>query len=193
MAINIVKPNWILKVLESYEGYPLFSKVIATKVIDELAYPDYNLNQGVLRYKGAVCVGQSTEMGKNILETMHTSSYGGHSGILGTYMRIKAIFYWPKLKEDMTLMVKECDTCSQAKGEHGPYPGMLQPLEIPKQAWTHISMDFIEGLPKSEGKTVILVAVDRFSKYGHFIGLSHPYIAITIARAFLDNFYKLHG
>lgn len=40
--------------------------------------------------------------------------------------------------------------------------GFLQPLEIPKQAWTHISMDFIEELPKSEGKSVIKVVLIDF-------------------------------
>ncbi|KAL0408452.1 UNVERIFIED_CONTAM: Transposon Ty3-G Gag-Pol polyprotein [Sesamum radiatum] len=54
-------------------------------------------------------------------------------------------------------------------------------------------MDFVEGLPNSEGKNSILVVVDRFTKYAHFLGLSHPYSAETVARLFLNNVYKLYG
>jgi hypothetical protein len=50
-------------------------------------------------------------------------------------------------------------------------------------------MDFIEGLPKVGGKSVILTVVDRFSKYAHFIALGHPYTA----HAFFDNIVRLHG
>lgn len=54
-------------------------------------------------------------------------------------------------------------------------------------------MDFIEGLPPSGGRTVIMVVIDRLSKYAHFLSISHPYIATIVARVFLDNILKLHG
>ena len=53
-------------------------------------------------------------------------------------------------------------------------------------------MDFIEGLPKSEGKDNIMVVVDRFTKFAHFIGLTHPYMAQDVARIFLDRVIKVH-
>ncbi|KAL0398581.1 UNVERIFIED_CONTAM: Transposon Ty3-G Gag-Pol polyprotein [Sesamum radiatum] len=71
--------------------------------------------------------------------------------------------------------------------------GLLQPLPIPDQAWSCISMDFIEGLPNSEGKDSILVVVDRLTKYSHFLALKHPYTAASVAKIFFDNIYKLHG
>ena len=39
-------------------------------------------------------------------------------------------------------------------------------------------MDFIKGLPKVNGKSVILMVVDRFSKYAHFIALGLPYTVL---------------
>ena len=54
-------------------------------------------------------------------------------------------------------------------------------------------MDFITGLPKSEGKSVIMVIVDRLTKYAHFCALSHPFKASTIGTAFMETIQNLYG
>jgi hypothetical protein len=82
---------------------------------------------------------------------------------------------------------------STCKSERIHPPGLLQPLPIPSGAWQDLTMDFIEGLPKSEGYDTILVVVDRFSKYAHFLPLKHPFSAAIVAQVFLDNVVKLHG
>lgn len=53
-------------------------------------------------------------------------------------------------------------------------------------------MDFIEGLPMSQGKTAIMVVVDRYSKFAHFVPLQHPFTAPKVAQLFFDNFLSLY-
>ena len=54
-----------------------------------------------------------------------------------------------------------------------------------------ISMDFIEGLPKSNGYDSIYVVADRLSKYAHFIPLRHPFSATTVVASFVDEVVQL--
>lgn len=124
---------------------------------------------------------------------MHNSGVGGHSGFLPTYHKIRQIFIWPKMKEDISTYVRGCEICQQAKVDHTKSPGLLQPLPIPDHAWKVICMDFIEGLPKSQRFDTILVVIDKFTKYAYFVPLSHSFITLTVAQACMENIYKLHG
>jgi hypothetical protein len=54
-------------------------------------------------------------------------------------------------------------------------------------------MNFIEGLPPSNGYTVIMFIVDHLTKYAHFAALKHPFIVAIVAKVFIDNVVRLHG
>lgn len=54
-------------------------------------------------------------------------------------------------------------------------------------------MDFIEGLPTSNGKNTILAIVDCLSKTTHFLALAHPYITKVVVERFVEKVVKLHG
>ena len=138
-------------------------------------------------------MGDNSAIQTKIIAAFHSSAVGGHSGQQATYHRIKKMFSWKGLKQDVATFISQCLTCQQAKHLHTHPQGLLQPLPIPAGAWQDISLDFIEGLPKSEGYSVILVVVDRFTKYAHFLPLKHPYTAISVARLLFDTVVKLHG
>nr|GEX16288.1 reverse transcriptase [Tanacetum cinerariifolium] len=108
--------------------------------------------------------------------------------------RTKCYFTVPQVEYlDVKQMIRDCNVCQRQNHDLSAYPGLIQPLPIPERIWKEISMDFIEKLPTSHGKSVILVVVDRLSKYAHFIPLTHPFTASQIAQVFLDQVYKLHG
>jgi len=192
-AISLVVPVWIEQVINTYQDDRACLDLITKLSVDANAVPNFTLQNGILRYKGRVLVGTSGSLKSLLLDTFHKSALGGHSGERATYQRLKLVFYWPKMHHEVKEYVKICRICQKNKSEHTPYPGLLEPLPVPEMAWTHISMDFIEGLPKSNGKDVILVVVDRLTKYAHFISLSHPYTVASIISLLTDTVFKLHG
>lgn len=62
--------------------------------------------------------------------------------------------------------------CIQNKFDNQPNAELLQPIPVPHQVWSEVSMDFIEGLPRLEGKDSIMVVVDRSTKYAYSIPLT---------------------
>lgn len=54
-------------------------------------------------------------------------------------------------------------------------------------------MDFVEDLPRSHNYNCIMVVVDKFSKYAHFVPLAHPFTAFKVVMLFMEHIFKLHG
>jgi transposase InsO family protein len=138
-------------------------------------------------------VGNNTILQQRLIRAFHSSPLGGHSGIPATTKRLQVLFAWLGLRKHVDEFVRSCPTCQQAKVERVKYPGLLQPLATPTAAWQVISLDFVEGLPQSHGYDCILVVVDLFSKYSHFIALKHPFTALSVSNQFMLHIYKLHG
>ena len=89
--------------------------------------------------------------------------------------------------------VRSCDECQHDKSPRHTKYGLLQPLEVPYAAWTSISVDFTTELPESQGKTQIIVVVDRFTKMAQFMGLETNATPRDVADTFLKEVWKLHG
>jgi hypothetical protein len=192
-AILVATPAWVADIENCYTNDTNCTEIIQQLSINDQAVPNYSVHQGILRFKGRIYSGNNDELNNRISDSLHSFAIGGHSGIRATYHRVKRIFHWANLKKSVEQFVSECAICQRAKSEHCMYPGMLAPLPIPSVAWTFISMDFIEGLPKSGNKNVVLVVVDRWTKYAYFLALTHPFTSQTMAHLFIDNIFKLHG
>lgn len=170
----------------------------AAQIVQELQQGNcskkgYSLNNDVLFYKDRHYVPQCSSWREKILTECHAGVSGGHSGFLRTYKRVTTSFMWPGVKKQVKKWVAECVVCQKNHYEAILPPGLLQPLAIPDGAWVEISMDFVEGLPVDHGKSVLWVVIDRFTKYGHFVPIGHPYTAKLIAELFIKEIFRLHG
>ena len=123
----------------------------------------------------------------------HSSQFACHPRISRMGQFIRRRFWWPTLETDVREFVAACEVCTRRKTSHWPPAGLLRPLPIPGRPWSHIALDFVTGLPTSQGNTTILTMVDRFSKKVHFAALpKHPSAAET-ADLLVSHVVRLHG
>lgn len=97
-----------------------------------------------------------------LTQEFHSTLLGGHAGIQKNTAPLNNNVFWDGMRQDVVDFVSSCSTCQQTK--YLPQPGLLQPITPAAAVWEDLAMDFITGLPAFQGQTVIMVAVDRFSK-----------------------------
>ena len=128
-----------------------------------------------------------------VLLWCHTSHFACHPGVNRTLSLLKRHFWWQTMDADTRSFVHACTVCARAKSSHQPAAGLLRPLRIPGRPWSHVGLDFVTGLPPSNGHTVILTVVDRFSKAAHFIALPKLPTASETAQLLVQHVVRLHG
>jgi hypothetical protein len=150
----------------------------------------WRIIDGLVMHRGRVYVLPMSPSLPEILAVAHGLE---HEGTEKTLHWLRADFHVPNARAAVSDFVRECHMCQCNKTEQLHPAGLLQPLDVPTTVWADIAIDFVEGLPKIKGKSVILTVVDRFSKAAHFLRLGHSYTAMTVAQVFFDSVVKLHG
>ena len=79
----------------------------------------------------------------------HTSPSSGHPAIGQTVRCLSGKYWWPTLAKDVKDYVSSCSECTQCKAPRHLPRGKLQPLPVPQQPWSHLSVDFLTDLPPS--------------------------------------------
>lgn len=157
------------------------------------SHKGFTIYQGNLLYKGRLVIPATSPLLPEIMAAFHDSPIGGHGGEKKTYLRMAVKLYWQGMRTSIGEYVKNCQVCQTHKALNTSPTGLLQPIPIPSQTWDEVTMDFIEGLPKSGGWDTIWVVVDRLTKYAHFIPLKHPFTTSKVAGEFIKQIVRLHG
>jgi hypothetical protein len=192
-SILIIQPNWIIEARDEWNNDKKVWTLIQRLQQHSSASYTFTWKNDSLWYKDHLYLCNKSQLKQKVLLELHTSPVGGHSRFLKTYHRVKNDFFRDGLKIDVQRFVAECLVFQQNKVETIKTLSILQSLSIPSHCWEEVSMDFITRLPKSRGKSVIMVIVDRLTMYAHFCALSHPLKSSTISIAFMEIVQKLHG
>src|SRR5882724_10698520 len=134
----------------------------STTTITATASPDpWSLSRDgdFLHYKGLLYVPDNQDIRLDILHSHHDHRLAGHPGITKTIKNIRHQFYWPQMVTFVTDYIHSCSVCHHSKSLHHKPFGPHHFLPIGQCPWDSISMDFIEGLPLSDGHDTILVVV----------------------------------
>lgn len=129
-SLSVDQPQWAQDIISSYTEDTTAQQLISELLISPV-HTQYSLKNGILRYKSRIYVGSSSQIRNHIIHSVHSSTVGGHSGMLGTYNRTIAYFFLSKDEGDIFQFVAQCDVCQCNKSEHSSPAGLLQPLPIP--------------------------------------------------------------
>lgn len=192
-AISCPKPTWLEEIHAEARNHLDLITLKESVARDHTIATKFTEKNGLIWFKGCLVIPSTSQYNQQIIHEFQNTPVGGHSGILRTYKRISANLFWIGMKRDIRNYIHQCDICQRHKYDTMMPAGLLQPLPIPERVWEDISMDFIDGLPNSNGFSTILVVANRLSKYGHFVALKHPYSAKLVAEIFVKEIACLHG
>ncbi|KAJ0568387.1 putative nucleotidyltransferase, Ribonuclease H [Helianthus annuus] len=193
MAFSSHDSSFITGLQAKVKGDATFQRLLTAVTTDSSHYPNYQVHDGLLFFRGRLLIPDDSTLKQLLLNEFHALVTGGHSGVTRMFHRLSSTFFWKHMRKDVKHFVAQCQVCQQVKSSSLLPAGLLQPLPFPSLIFENIAMDFITGLPMSHGYSVILVVVDRLSKYGHFVGLPSSFTSLSVAATFVQEFIRLHG
>jgi len=132
------------------------------------------------------------DLKKAVLYQMHNALSSGHLGRKKTRHKVKQVFYWYEMREDINAWVASCDVCSATKAPNR-YP--KAPLgTIPVGApMDRLFTDLLGPLPETpRGNKYILVVTDHFTKWVEIFAVPDQ-MAQTCASVILNEVIMRFG
>jgi hypothetical protein len=133
---------------------------------------------------------------REIMNTWHEGPLNGHPRRDETIRHINKEYFWPRARLWITEYVKGCATCQQNKNltHRIKTPIFCIPSTIDTKPFSHIAMDLITGLPKSDGHDAILTIIDHGCSRGAvFLPCSTTITSAGIAKLYLEHVFRWFG
>jgi hypothetical protein len=128
-----------------------------------------------------------------IQETLHLChDTRAHPGIRRTYSSVALRFFFPKMSRRIKQHVNDCLECQISKPSHEKPLGLLQSIKSQHPHHT-LCLDFITGLPVSQGFDSLLTVTDAYTKAIKLIPCHETTSAEDTAKLFMQHCYPIFG
>ncbi|GBG63680.1 hypothetical protein CBR_g38992 [Chara braunii] len=202
ISFPIIHPAFLDEYRSAYPQCSEFQSIYADLQAGKTV-PNFQLDpSGLLYWLGRqgnrtprLCVPSVSQLRVQAVAECHDQRAAGHLGILKTLDRLYCHYYWEHRRPFTTEYVRTCRTCQEASIPNHPPYGLLQPLPIPTQRWTSVSMDFIGPLcpPTPRGYDAIFVVVCWLTKHAHFLPCKYASSAKDITTLYFNRIAIHHG
>jgi len=99
-AFTMAQPVWLQDLQASYQNNEEAQHLL-TSLLLKPNQDKFSLHQGIIKYNGRIWLAHVASLQQQVMEALHAGPIGGHSGFLVTYTRIKKLFYWPHMKNQI--------------------------------------------------------------------------------------------
>ena len=91
-AMSSAIPQWCAEIVAGYSSDPQAQLYTTQLAVDPSAVPNFTLQNGLLRYKDRIWLGNNKKLQAQVIQALHTSAVGGHSGVPVTCRRVRQLF-----------------------------------------------------------------------------------------------------
>jgi hypothetical protein len=133
---------------------------------------------------------------RHIIQTHHDTPVHGHPGISKTIQLTERLYWWPKMRLDITEYVKGCAECQRHKVNTRPTKAPLRPIypKLEAAPFETVALDFIVKLPVSQGYDSILTITDQgCTKAAVFIPCNEDITAEETAALYIKHVFAHFG
>jgi hypothetical protein len=133
---------------------------------------------------------------RHIIQSHHDTPVHRHPGISKTIQLTERLYWWPKMRLDITEYVKGCADCQRHKVNTQPTKAPLQPIypKLEAAPFETVTLDFIVKLPVLQGYDSILTITDQgCTKAAIFIPCNEDITAEETAALYIKHVFAHFG
>ena len=156
---------------------------------------NYYLQDGIIfTSEGQILLPKEDELRTLVISEAHDSPLGGHFGQAKTLEKVRRLWKWRGLSQDVKDYVASCPLCQHMKHSTVKPRGLLKPI-LAERPWQIVTLDLVGKFAPAENtsNSHCLVIVDKFSKFVILEAVPETLTAAQTAEIFLRRVVSVFG